>query len=436
MNRQKRILILGGTPFQIPVIRYAKLRGYYVITCDYLPDNPGHRLADEYHNVSTTDVDAVLRLSRRLGIDGILAYASDPAAPTAAYVGNELGLHSNPLQAVRILAQKDLFREFLIAHGFNSPRAVSFSPEVDGLSRCRTLEFPVMVKPVDSSGSKGVCRVSTPKGIVDATERALQHSRVKRVIVEEYVARHGPQIGGEAFVQGGEVVLLCLGDQMVDAKCSPYVPTGMLFPSVCSPDTYACIRNELQRLLGLLRYSFGALNLEIALDAKGRIHLMEVGPRSGGNFLPELVGYATGTDIARCSVEAALGHRVCWPGDTRLLHHCGGAYAYYAVHSRCSGRLKALQYREDLQSRILEIHTFKQPGDRVEAYHGANCTIGIMLLRFATRGQMQNVMYSMQDYVNVEVASDGIGLGRKTCMTSLGQHGWYHMTSRPTSDSG
>ena len=94
---QKKILFLGATQFQIPPIVYAKEQGHHVITADYLPENPGHKYADEYHNVSTTDMEAVLKLSESLNIDGIVAYASDPAAPTQAYVGNKLGLPSQPL---------------------------------------------------------------------------------------------------------------------------------------------------------------------------------------------------------------------------------------------------------------------------------------------------------------------------------------------------
>ena len=104
--------MLGGSMQQIPAIVQAKEKGLYTITCDYLPENPGHKYSDEFHNVSTTDKQAVLELARKLDIDGIVAYASDPAAPTAAYVAQELGLPGNPYESVEILTQKDLFRDF------------------------------------------------------------------------------------------------------------------------------------------------------------------------------------------------------------------------------------------------------------------------------------------------------------------------------------
>ena len=115
--------MLGGAMQQIPAIKCAKELGFYVITCDYLPNNPGHKFADEYYNISTTEKERVLELAIKLGIDGVLAYASDPAAPTAAYVSEKMGLPGNPYDAVNVMTQKDLFRKFLKEHGFNTPQA-------------------------------------------------------------------------------------------------------------------------------------------------------------------------------------------------------------------------------------------------------------------------------------------------------------------------
>lgn len=95
--------------------------GYYVISCDYLPNNPGHRYAHEYYNISTTDKEAVYKLAKDIQVDGIVAYASDPAAPTAAYVCEKLGLPTSPYSSVEILSRKDLFRQYLSEHNFNVP---------------------------------------------------------------------------------------------------------------------------------------------------------------------------------------------------------------------------------------------------------------------------------------------------------------------------
>ena len=151
--------MLGGSMQQIPIIKKAKEQGIYVITCDYAPENPGHKFADEYHNVSTTYLDGVLELAKGLDIDGIVAYASDPAAPTAAYVAEKLGLPGNPYESVKICTQKDLFRKFLKDHGFNCPVAEGYTSYEDALADIDKFRVPVMVKPVDSSGSKGVVKI-------------------------------------------------------------------------------------------------------------------------------------------------------------------------------------------------------------------------------------------------------------------------------------
>ena len=127
----KKILLLGGSYFQVPSVKKTKELGYYTITCDYLPDNPGHKFADEYYNVSTTDKEAVLKLAQELKIDGIVCYASDPAAITAAYVAEKMGLAGQPYKSVEILANKDLFRKFLAENGFNTPRAQGYTKVAD-----------------------------------------------------------------------------------------------------------------------------------------------------------------------------------------------------------------------------------------------------------------------------------------------------------------
>lgn len=109
----KKILLLGGSAQQIVAINTAKRLGYYTVLCDFLPDNPGQYEADKFYLVSTTDKNAVLKVAMEENVNGVLAYASDPAAPTAAYVAEKLGLLTNPYESVETLCNKDKFRIFL-----------------------------------------------------------------------------------------------------------------------------------------------------------------------------------------------------------------------------------------------------------------------------------------------------------------------------------
>ena len=151
----RKILLLGGSAQQIIAIETAKRLGYYTVLCDYLTDNPGQYHADKFYLISTTDKEAVLETAQEEKIDGVIAYASDPAALTAAYVAEKMELPGNLFESVEILCNKDRFRKFLRQNGFNAPKSFCFEKADDVKLRIKEFDFPVIIKPVDSSGSKG-----------------------------------------------------------------------------------------------------------------------------------------------------------------------------------------------------------------------------------------------------------------------------------------
>lgn len=116
--RQKKLMLLGGIRYLLPVIEAAHEQGYYVITADYLPDNIAHRYSDEYVNVSIIDKEAVLKVAREKEIDGILSFGVDPGVVSASYVQTQMGIPSfGPFESVEILQNKDKFRTFLSENG-------------------------------------------------------------------------------------------------------------------------------------------------------------------------------------------------------------------------------------------------------------------------------------------------------------------------------
>ena len=167
MNR-KKILLLGGSAQQVPAIKASKAMGYYTVLIDYLPDNPGQYEADIWYAESTTNVDAVERIAEKEKVSGILAYASDPAALPAAIVAERLGLPTNPSESVEILGVKHKFRKFLQDANFACPQNISFPADLsaaDLSAQLTELRFPIVVKPTDSSGSKGVTFLEDLNGL-------------------------------------------------------------------------------------------------------------------------------------------------------------------------------------------------------------------------------------------------------------------------------
>lgn len=388
----KKILFLGGAPTQLPPIKYALTQGHYVITLDYLPANPGHELAHKYYDVSTTDKEAVLKIARAENIDGIVAYASDPAAPTAAYVAEQLGLPGNPYESVEILARKDLFRDYLAKHGFNVPRSKAFYDVEEARLWLDEIGVPAFVKPVDSSGSKGVTHLQNTTDFIAAFDHALQFSREKKVVVEEMIHRQGYQVAGDGFVVDGELVFRCWADEHFDKLCNGLVPIGQTFPTSHNEELLNEAHQESQRLLSLLGIKTGALNFDFVFSEDGKFYFLELGPRNGGCLIPEVIRYATGVDLIKYTVDAALG----LPCDGLVMQPVNGFWSSYMVHAIESGIYKELSISDRAKGYIRESELQIEQGVKVNVFGGSHDTLGTMILKYSSQEEMLDMIDNME----------------------------------------
>ena len=396
----KKILLLGGANTQIPSILTAKKMGYYTITCDYLPDNPGHKFADEYHNVSTTDKEAVLALAKELQIDGILAYATDVAAATAAYVSEAMGFPTSPYKSVDILTNKDKFRAFLEENGFCTPRARGYSSVEEAKKDLENFKFPVMVKPVDSAGSKGVARMDDAGQLEELVENALQYSRCKRFIIEEYVEKYRYQIAGDGFSVDGKLVFRCFANEHFSNKAaSPYVPIGESFPYDMPKEVHEKVHAEIQRLLTLLDMKTQAYNFDIRIDKDYNVYLMEVGPRNGGNMIAQVIEKATGIPFVEYMLKAAMGEDC---SELKMVEP-EGFWSCYILHTLKEGNFKRIQYTDEIKKNIVEEHIHVMEGEKLIPFTGSNGTVGVLILRYDSMEEMLHKMDNMYDYITVEV---------------------------------
>lgn len=373
-------MLLGGIRYLLPVIEAAHQQGYYVITCDYLPDNIAHRFSDEYVNVSIIDQEAVLRVAREKRIDGILSFGVDPGVVSAAYVQEQMKLPSmGPYKSVRILQNKDLFRQFLRDNNFNAPQSAAFTSLEEAQEGISSFTWPLIVKPTDSAGSKGVTRIDRPTQLPEAFHAALAHSHSHRVIIEEFIEKQGCSSDSDCFLLEGELKVVDFNAQHFDPHAAnPYVPAAFTWPSTFTPEQEAYLASELQRLLTLLDMRTTVLNVETRVSPSGKPYLMEVSPRGGGNRLCEMVRYATGTDMITAAVRAAVGDPVP-PIATRPLN---GHWAEVVLHAQNSGTFHSLNIAPALQPHLVETDLWLRPGDPVTPFQGANNSLGTLVLCF------------------------------------------------------
>ena len=392
-------MFLGGSTQQITAIKYAHEQGYYSVLCDYLIDNPGQFYSNEFHCVSTVDKEAILEIAKNTKIDGIVAYASDPAAATAAYVAQKLNLPSNSLESVLLLSKKNLFRDFLKKHGFNCPNAKSFKSVEEAQNNLNEFQFPLMVKPTDSSGSKGVSRIDSIEELGVAFSDAISNSITKTVIIEEYIEMaHECMNGGDVFVVNGKIEFYGFLNSHRNKEINTYIPIGNSYPLFIDEEL---IREELQKLINLLQIEMGAFNIEVMFDKNGKLYFIEIGPRNGGNMIPDLLELITGVDLVKATVEAALNNKKInmryYPSEV--------FYSTYILHSSKKGKLKNIVFDEEIQENIIKKVMFKELEDDVEVFDKSNKLIGIIFLKYSSLKELKYKMNNMNQFIDVEVWS-------------------------------
>ncbi|MBR4398455.1 MAG: ATP-grasp domain-containing protein, partial [Fibrobacter sp.] len=374
----------------------------YVITADYLPGNIAHKYSDEYCNVSIIDKDAVLEAARTLKIDGILSHAVDPGVTAAAYVAEKMGLPFQcSYEAACILQDKSLFRKFLSENGFNCPKAKGYTNVDDALKDVDYFNWPVIVKPVDSAGSKGVTKVTDKADLKSAIETALSASISKNFIIEDFLDKVGAQSSADIFTVDGNLVYPAYSDQLFDKNAAnPYTPAIEIWPASMEQKFQDDLTEQLQRLFTLLGVKSGIYNVESRVCSDGKAYIMEVSPRGGGNRIAELQDMATGQSLIANEIKKALGI----PMDNITAPKYDGVWCNYILHSSEEGTLVSIEIDPEFKSKyVRDVGLIVKPGDHITPFKGANNSLGTLFLRFETREELDAAISNPDSWVHIKL---------------------------------
>lgn len=398
----KKVLFLGAAKFQTPPIQYACNKGYLAITCDNIPANPGHALAYKAYNVSTLDTEKVLHVAKKEKVDGILTFASDVSAATAAYVAQELNLPGNSRESIETLTNKGKFKKFLQRTGIQCSisRIFSLSEKDEMRDYINSSKLPLVIKPTDSSGSKGVSIINSMNQLSDASVRAFESSRCKQIVIEPFIAKYGHQVCGDGFVQNGKIVMLEFGDGHFYDNNDFLAPYGETFPCSQSENHLEAARQKIGEILEGVGFRQGPFNVDLLITREGSPYVIEIGPRNGGNFIPRIIELNTNVNMTAASVEIALNQDyrfICRQTRSKYFH------AGYMVHSLRAGILKDVQFSRQIRNNILEWHAYLSRGEKVQAFQRANAAVGNLILRFKSLDEMHEKMRKMNEYCKVRL---------------------------------
>jgi len=395
----KKLMLLGGIRYLLPVIKEAHKLGIYVITADYLPNNIAHKYSDEYVNVSIIDKAAVLKIAREKQIDGIMSFGVDPGVVAASYVQEQMGLPAfGPYKSVEILQNKDKFRKFLADNNFNVPWAFSFDSVELAMKSADKYSYPLIVKPTDSAGSKGCTRVDEFGALQKALVYAMEHSISGHIIIEEFIEQNGCSSDSDCFSIDGKLEFASFSAQRFDRNAAnPYTPSAYSWPATYTVEQENVLRSELQRLLALLRMKTSVYNIETRVGVNGKPYIMEVSPRGGGNRLSEMLRYATGVDLIKAAVCASVG----LPVENVKQVPYNGHWAEVILHSENDGVFESLWVDESARKNIIEEDLWVRSGDKVEGFKGANNAVGTLVVKFESESEMEQFISDPGKYVRV-----------------------------------
>ena len=398
---QKKLMLLGGIRYLLPVIKTAHEQGYYVITADYIPDNIAHKYSDEYVNVSIIDKEAVLKVAQEKQIDGIMSFGVDPGVMSASYVQNRMGLPSfGPFESVEILQNKDKFRAFLTEHGFNVPKAKGYTNVKDAMEDALIWEYPVIVKPTDAAGSKGVTRVDDAAHLKAAIEYAFDKSLSGHIIIEDFIEKAGCSSDTDSFSEDGKLKFVSFNAQRFDLNATnPYTPAAYSWPSTFTKEQETYLTSEIQRLITLLGMKTNVYNIETRIGTNGKPYIMELTPRGGGNRLCEMLRYATGVDMITAMTRYIVGDSV----STIEQKPYNGHWAEIILHADKDGVFDRLEISKDLPAEVVEEDLWVNKGDRVNSFEGANDAIGTLVLKFQTAEELEKAITNQREWLKVEI---------------------------------
>lgn len=298
-----KLAIIGASEFQNPLILAAKARGIETHVFAWEAGDVGEQTADFFYPVSITEVEAIAEQCREIGVDGVASIGSDLANITVAGVAEALGLVANSVECVARSTNKELMRRTFAACGDPSPKSAPVTADAD-LSAL-ALTYPVIVKPADRSGSRGITKLETPEGLAEAVSRALGESFAGEALVEEFAC--GDEYSVEYLSWEGEHRFLAVTEKFTTGA-PMFIERGHLEPARISAEREAAIRAVVEHALDSLGVRFGASHSEVKVDADGTVKIIEIGSRMGGDCIgSSLVPLSRGYDFVGAVIDVALG---------------------------------------------------------------------------------------------------------------------------------
>jgi biotin carboxylase len=390
MAKNSKLLIAGGGHSDIPLIVAAKKHGYHVITSGNRPDDLGHAYADEYYREDFSDKGKLLELATHLKISAICACCNDFSALSSAYVAEKMGLEGHdPFDVALTIHHKDRFREFAKQNQIPVPRAFGAVSVDHALEYIDSLTYPVVIKPVDLTGGKGISIVNDKAQAAVSLENAFHISRAKRVVVEEYV--QGTRHGFSAFLHNQKVRFYFYDNEHYYKN--PFLVAAASTPGKASDSVKQQLCDISENIASKLSLKNGIFHIQY-IERDNKPIIIEICRRAPGDLYLRLVEHATGVPYSKWVVQTSAGEDI-----GNIIEHVepNGYFTRHCIMASCNGTLKRIVYDSSIKEKIVDEFVWGKQNDRVSDFMTAK--FGIIFLKFDSETEMADLTTRLPELI-------------------------------------
>lgn len=399
----KKIIILGGGINQIPLIEKAKEMGYYIILCDFRNNVPGIGMSDQYYQIDTMDYNAVVEVCKKENPNGIITN-SEPVMPIMARVSHNLGLIGNTEDSLKKLISKYEFRNLQRKLGLYAPKHVFVENEDELLMRIKTLEYPIIIKPCESSGSRGSKKIESFNlvDICSTYRECEQYSRNHQVVIEEFVEMPSlMSIEGDIFIHHGKILWNGLFANL-RFSWAPMVPMTDVAPLVLKEEQMEIVKHAVESIFIEAGIVYGEYNIEGYFNKRGEFFIIEINVRQGGNEIPEFVKSFSGIDISKLLVSTCVGDDSYW-NEIQNAHFQYQYFTKHLVFSKENGKYRGLNIDDRIKQFVVRINEHVRLGDDVLKCSNATDIVAIVDLKFNSFDEQQKYVSKIDELIMVNV---------------------------------
>jgi len=394
----KSILIFGGGALQISLIKRVKLKGFKAIVIDPNPEAVGKSVADSFFEVAGNDFEKTLNIAKSNNIIGLVTAATDHPILMMCRIATELNLAFPSYQSCETLLNKGKFKLFLNENNIVYAKGAVYKKE--DIINLVNIKFPVIIKPLNNSGSRGVIKCSHIENLKNCVEECLLYCKDGRFIMEEFI--DGDEISVEAIVYGGLVQIIQITDKIVSEP--PYnVELGHIQPS-----KYLHRENEikdiLQEIVSLTGFDNSAIHPEFKINSMGEIYIIEIGTRLGGDYITsDLTTLSTGVDIEELQILIATKQKISY----KKIDHCSTIlflnFPEGTVIQNDIDRTKILE----LYPNITRFVSSLKPKDKIDKITNSLERYGYVIIQSSCLRELKISRAEINDFLHFKYSDNG-----------------------------